>query len=75
MDIDQKRRQEQAKRADEAYKTAQEYIRWCADRNMTQTQMAHAVGKSPAWASLLVLGRIRRPGYRTLVIMNKLMGR
>ena len=52
----------------------EKFIDWCISNNFNQVKMAKIVGRTPAWASLLVQGKIKSLNFDTRNLIIKLIG-
>lgn len=50
------------------------FVTECARRGFTLAEMGAAVGKTRAWASLIINGRIKRGHWRTRNLMKQFLG-
>lgn len=50
------------------------FINWCIDNNFNQVKMAELAKRTPAWASLLVEGKIKSLNFDTRNQLKRILG-
>lgn len=50
------------------------FIDWCIDNNFNQVKMAELANRTPAWASLLVEGKIKSLNFDTRNQLKRILG-
>ena len=50
------------------------FIDWCIDNNFNQVKMAELAKRTPAWASLLVEGKIKSLNFDTRNQLKRILG-